>query len=91
MVQIYKNGSYVIYATHKRNDVYIVHNKHKAFNEGHTHINNYNTAKFIIDMSKNKIIPKTKTGDYVLQSIIRISTDKDYIEKIKSKMKKRRD
>ena len=88
MVQIYKRKNYVIYSNHEKDSAYIVYNTRKEFSEGHTHINNYNTAKYIIGMSLNNLIPKKKLGDYVLQSIIRISTNKDYINKLEKLKKK---
>lgn len=85
MVQIYKRKNYCIYSSHKQSHAYIVHNKNKEFSNGHTHISNYNTAKFIINMAINKTIPKTKVNDYILLSIIRVSEDKEYIKKLEEK------
>ena len=83
MVTIYRKHNYYIYAT---KDGYIVHNSKKPFERGHTHINNYNTAKYLIDMSFHSKIPY-HTYDYILESLIRISTDESYIQKL-NKMKK---
>ena len=89
MVQIYKKKYYCIYSSSKNSRAYIVHNKHKDFSSGHTHINNYKTAKFIIDMSLTKTVPTTKVSDYIIDSIIRISEDKSYIEKLQKLKKKK--
>lgn len=77
---IYSNKGYNIYRL--KPGAFIVHNTRKPFESGHTHINNYNTAKYVIDMSCNKLIPKKHLSRYLIQSIIRISDDKDYIDKI---------
>lgn len=61
---------------------FIVHNTNKKFEEGHTHINNYNTAKTVISMSLNNTI-SAHLSKYLIESIIRISTDEEYIEQLK--------
>lgn len=86
MVRIDKMKYYNIYSD--KNGHYIIHNTRKEFSKGHTHIDNYKTAKYITYLSLYKKIPKGKRlSNYLLDSIIRISTDKNYIkeiEKIKS-------
>lgn len=75
---IYSNG----------NDEYIIHNTHKKFENGHTHIKKYNTAKYITYLALNKKMPKKNhLSNYLYESIIRISTDKEYIRNIQ-KLKK---
>ena len=54
----------------------------KEFSQGHTHINNFNTAKFIMDLALHKTLPKRRISNYLLDSLIRISIDIDYINKI---------
>ena len=77
---IYSKKGYNIYRL--KPGAFIVHNTNKPFESGHTHINNYNVAKYVIDMSSNKIIPKKHLSKYLLQSIIRISSDKQYITEL---------
>lgn len=77
---IYRRKNYNIYKIGRDN--FIVHNTRKKFEKGHTHINNYNAAKTIISMSINNIVPKN-LSKYLIESIIRISTDEQYIEKLK--------
>lgn len=79
---IYTRKNYKIYKVNKGE--FIVHNTNKQFNQGHTHINNFNTAKYIISMSLNSLVPKKKLSNYLLESIQRISTDKSYIGKIEN-------
>lgn len=89
MVRIYKFKYYNIYSNH--NNGFIVHNTMKDFQNGHTHLNNYNTAKYLIRLSYYHRIPD-HLSEYIIDSLIRISNNKDYIDQlyqIKSKMKKR--
>ena len=67
----------------KEGDGFIVYNMNKPFKNGHTHISNYNTAKYILNLAYHSSIPQKRTSDYLLQSIIRISTDSGYIKQIK--------
>lgn len=78
---IYRRKSYNIYRAAKNQ--FIVHNTNKPFKNGHTHINNYHAAKMIIDLSINKTTP-CHLSKYLLQSIIRISTDTSYIKQIEN-------
>lgn len=68
-------------------NAFIVHNENKDFKSGHTHINNYNTAKYILNLVYHSSIPQKKISNYLLESIIRLSTDKYYIEQIKQLMR----
>lgn len=83
---VYSRKSYRIYRMYP--DGFIVHNMNKTFENGHTHINNYNTAKYILNMAIHKSIPDKSIGKYLIDSLIRLSTDKVYIRKLKE-LKKR--
>lgn len=85
---VYSKGQFRIYRTYP--DGYIVHNLSKNFNNGHTHINNYNTAKCILNLAMHKSLPKKHIGNYLLDSLIRLSTDKGYIAKVKGMKRKGR-
>lgn len=78
---IYRKKNYSIYKVKKNQ--YIVHNTNKIFKEGHTHINNYHAAKMIIQLSITKTIP-LHLSKYLLESIIRISEDENYIRCIRN-------
>lgn len=66
------------------NGGYIVHNTKKEFQDGHTHINNFKTAKYIAYLALYKKMPKNNhLSDYLIESVIRISDDNVYIHKIK--------
>lgn len=88
---IYKKKNFKIYSAGKG---YIVHNTKLDFHNHHTHINNFHTCKYIIDMSLHKSIPY-HLSNYLLISLIRLTNDKDYIKKLNdqlenNKHKKRR-
>ena len=78
--QVYSNREYKIYEVGKNN--YIVHNSHKPFQEGHTHIHNFSTAKYLTKLATHKLIPD-HLSEYLLVSLIRISKDNKYIEAVK--------
>lgn len=66
------------------NGHFIVHNTRKEFSEGHSHINNYKTAKYIAYLAAYKKIPKKgHLSKYLIESLERLSTDKKYILRIK--------
>lgn len=78
MVLVYKKKNFNIYGY---KDKYIIHNTNKEFSKGHTHIKNFKTAKFLIDLSIHKSIPKHH-NKYFLVSLLRISDDKEYSDKL---------
>lgn len=85
--QVYNHRHLKMYQSDKKG--FIVHNSHKTFKDGHTHIDNYNTAKYIIKLAYYKTVPKHLSG-YLLVSLIRISTDKKYKDKLYIKLDKDR-
>lgn len=78
MNRVFKKKSYNVYGF---DDGYVIHNTDKRFEEGHTHIKNFKTAKFLIDLAIHKSIPH-HLNEYFLVSLMRISTDAEYIRKI---------
>ena len=85
MVRIYKKKWFNIY---KGDDhAYIVHNTRKDFDIGHTHINNFNTAKYVLNMALYNLIPSKHLSSYLLNSIIRVSNNESYANKIKALIK----
>ena len=76
---MYRDKNFNIYAG--ENDTYIIHNTRKKFQEGHTHLRNFKTCKYIIDIAKHKSIPRT-FSKRIIDSIIRISDDETYIKKL---------
>ena len=78
MNQIYAKENFVII---NMDGEYIVINKNKKFKAGHTHIRNFKTAKYLIDMVIHRRIPY-HLPIYLLISLKRLSDDPQYIYKI---------
>ena len=78
MNQIYSKNGYIVFPT---KNGYVVHNTVKTFQNGHTHMKYLNPCKTLIDICIHKKVPKTNNL-YFLQSLIRISDDVEYIEKL---------
>lgn len=76
--QIYTKEEFVIV---KMDTEYIVINKNKKFKNGHTHIRNFKTAKYLIDMIIFRRIPN-HLPIYLLVSLKRLSDDEIYTHKI---------
>ena len=81
MVRVDKLKYYDIYSNMRGG--YIVYNRHKEFSVGHTHINNFKTARYIAYLSLYKKKPKGKLSKYLVESLIRISDDRKYINMIR--------
>lgn len=79
MVRVYKKAYFNIYSDY--NGEYIIHNTKKEFSQGHTHIRDFNTAKYLVNLAIHKSVPNRKLP-YFIESLTRISTDKDYIKKL---------
>lgn len=77
--KIYEKNQFIILKVKSKNKVgFIVYNKNKTWDTGHTHLNSLEMAKTIIkDVIKNKK-PKT-TNTYLLRSHIRLSENEKYI------------
>lgn len=85
LVTIYRKRHFNIY--NAGNNQFIVHNSKMEFSDGHTHIKRFSTAKFIIQLSLHKTIPK-HLSNYLITSLIRINTDEDYINELQNMLKK---
>ena len=79
---MYQNRYFKVYKTLKE---YIVHNSHKPFETGHTHIRNFSTAKYLTHLSVHHTVP-VHLSKYLLVSLIRLSDDKKYTERLKEKL-----
>jgi len=77
--KIYERKEFMIF---KVKNGYIVYNAKKSFQDGHTHLKHFEAAKTAIDLVIRKKIPRS-THSYYLTSLIRISEDDLYINKIK--------
>jgi hypothetical protein len=77
--KIYEKKEFIIF--HIKGG-YIAYNRKKDFQEGHTHLRNFNSAKTAIDLVSKQKVPKS-TDKYYLTSLMRLSNDEKYIKKIK--------
>lgn len=75
---IYKKKNFVIIRV--RNS-FIVYNLDKTFEQGHTHLTSFGSAKYLINLALAKSIPY-HLDKYRLTSLVRISTDPAYQEKV---------
>ena len=81
---VYRSKEYIIIRKKSNKKLgFVVINTRKDFKQGHTHVMNYNTAKTLISLSKNNTLPKSH-NEYFINSLIRISRDSVYIEKLKN-------
>lgn len=78
MNRVYRKKNFNLY---DMGDGYIIHNMNKPFPDGHSHIKNYKTAIYLIDLALNKSIPH-HLNVYFLVTLKRISTDSNYISRI---------
>lgn len=77
---IYRRKNFIIISTGKG---FVVHNKKYDFQDAHTHCNNFNYAKSIIDLSVRKKLPQ-KFNKHLIESLIRVNRDKIYLDKLKN-------
>lgn len=54
MNKIYEKGQFIIL---EGDSQYILMNKHKGFDVGHTHLKNYKTALWLIKLAEHRSIP----------------------------------
>lgn len=78
--KIFQRKEYSIY---RCSDGFVVHNTNKKFENGHTHIHNYNKAKSIIDLTVRKKMPNTPRK-WEIECLLRIVKDEKYKEKLRS-------
>ncbi len=76
--KIYERKEFIIFQV---KEGYIAYNTKKEFENGHTHLKHFDAAKKAIDLVINKKIPKS-TNVYYLTSLIRLTNDENYVEKI---------
>lgn len=79
MVRIFKQRYFNLYSSYV--DDFIIHNTHKPFEEGHTHVSNYDTARYLIKLAYHHTVPK-HLSIYLIDSLIRISSDEGYIKQL---------
>lgn len=77
MRKIFENKDFIILQKGTRSS-YILYNKHKSFNEGHTHISNYGVVRWLMKLYSKRIVPQKMKSMYLIESLIRISDDEQY-------------
>jgi hypothetical protein len=77
MNQLYKKEEYIVFPVEED---FIVCNTKKVFDEGHTHVKRMDIAKLLISLAIEKKLPK---NPHLVDNLIRISIDKDYIKQLK--------
>ena len=91
MVRVFKKANFNVYTDF--NGEYIIHNMHKPFASGHTHIKEFSTAKYLINLAHHRSLPN-RNLKYFIESLMRISDDEKYIRKLqelsKTRLKKKR-
>lgn len=76
--QIYSKNEFTVY---RAGTSYVVLNRKKLFKEGHTHLNSFNSAKYIIELAISQRLPN-HLSTYLLTSLWRISDDDRYRDRI---------
>lgn len=77
MNQLYKKDEYIVFPVE---DALIVCNTRKVFENGHTHLKRMDIAKLLISLAIEKKLPK---NPHLVDNLIRITDDKEYIEQLK--------
>lgn len=86
MNQICSKQNYNIY---KASGGFIIHNTAKEFKDGHTHLNSFKSAKYLVDLVIHKSIPY-HLDRYRLISLTRITEDEEYKRKIMELLQNKR-
>lgn len=86
MNKIYEKGQFIIL---EGDTQYILFNKHKGFDNGHTHLKNYKTALWLIKLAEHRSMPH-HISLYLLESLIRVSEDEIYVRHLKELQESKR-
>jgi hypothetical protein len=77
MNQLYKRDEYIVFPVE---DCFIVCNTKKVFQEGHCHQKRFDICKLLISLAIEKKLPN---NPHLVDSLIRLTDDKKYIEQLK--------
>ena len=77
---VYRKKNFNIYSAGSE---FIIHNTRCELSQAHTHINNFKTAKYLVDLAIHRSIPH-HLHHYFLVSLYRLSDDEEYTRKIKA-------
>lgn len=81
--KVYERQEFIIFQV---KNGYIAYNTKKTFEDGHTHLRCFGSAKTAIDLVRRNKVPRS-TDSYYLTSLIRLSEDNSYISKINKLIK----
>lgn len=84
---IFRRGRFIILQVGHE---YIAVNQDKVFKKGHTHVQSFKQAEYLINMSIHKRVPH-HLSPYMLTSLIRLSNDEEYTEKISQLLEVKKD
>ena len=79
MHKVYDYKEFIIF---DGSDHYVLVNKSKKFQDGHTHLKNYKTALWLVKLSTHHLVPND-IPLYLLESLIRINSDEEYLYKLR--------
>ncbi len=79
-IQVYSKAEFIIIRVSRG---FIIINRKKGFKTGHTHIKNFDTAKYLIDLVIHQSIPH-HLPPYLLISLAKISDNEVYGEKVRA-------
>lgn len=79
---LYEREGYVIFKAHSG---YVLFNTNKPFEDGHTHLERFESGKILIDHCISKRIPDSRRA-YMYTSLIRITDDEQYKQSLKTLM-----
>lgn len=89
MQEVYENKEFIILRGNSSHGYsYVLYNKEKPFKIGHTHINNYNTTRWIMKIYQQRKLPDKIKSLYLLKSLLRISNDEKYSVKVQQTVNK---
>lgn len=82
---IYTDGPFNIYEQYEARKggrkEFIVHNTAKEFQDGHSHLKSFKTAKYLVKLCIHKSMPR-HLSRYLLVSLYRLSDDEEYRAKL---------
>lgn len=86
---IYQHNQYYIQEVHSgKQKGFILANRNKEFSEGHSHLNNFKAAKYVLFLATKEKIPND-LDTYRMTSLYRILEDSPFREKVLKKVQQK--
>lgn len=85
MSRIVKELKPLVILYSSKEERYIVYNTNKEWNKGHTHIKTLKQAEYLCDCIRKNKVP-TNVNKYFIISLLRLSNDEKYSNKLESKL-----